>query len=564
MSYTRVNWQNAPSTATPVNAENLNTMDKGIADAHSQLAQIPNQYVAKETGKGLSTNDYTNTDKAEVAKVVNKADKTYVDTITASIASGSPAKTFTTLALLQADADANTVEGKKKIYLVTADGNWYYWNGTAWTAGGTYQSSGIGDGTVTLSKLSTDVLSDIKGKANRFRTNKNLIDKSKVTDGYYVSSATGNLTANSSYYVSDYIEIEPNTAYAKNTYDQCALYDANKVYISGIANNVEFFTSPVNAKYIRMTIAKSYVSPYYEIIHKAQLEKGATKTPYETGLSLLKREQLIDFPSWLNGGNFVIVAKSGGDFTTIQSAVDNIRDSSATKRYTILIMPGTYQEAVSIQTKYIDLIGINLGSVTLINKSGSYDTPPLEMSSLNNIKNLIIISSEDEKPVDYSGEPAYCIHHDYVGEGENYIENCKLISYSNAPIGIGTHQNQKITIKNSELKMLGSTSRPALLFHPKVTTATGQKLTLDNCRMWSQGYSVLSIIDSNNNGYAGGTGDNRDTEIACYNNMFWSEINGKTDIIYNPTGAMTTGAIDGYILLSPESYGNNAPELNAQ
>lgn len=39
MSYTRVNWQNAPSTATPVNAENLNTMDEGIADAHSQLAE---------------------------------------------------------------------------------------------------------------------------------------------------------------------------------------------------------------------------------------------------------------------------------------------------------------------------------------------------------------------------------------------------------------------------------------------------------------------------------------------------------------------------------------------
>jgi len=43
MSYTRVNWQNAPSTATPVNAENLNKMDKGIADAHSQLAEIENR-----------------------------------------------------------------------------------------------------------------------------------------------------------------------------------------------------------------------------------------------------------------------------------------------------------------------------------------------------------------------------------------------------------------------------------------------------------------------------------------------------------------------------------------
>ena len=30
--YIRINWQNAPSTATPRNAENLNKMDKGIDD----------------------------------------------------------------------------------------------------------------------------------------------------------------------------------------------------------------------------------------------------------------------------------------------------------------------------------------------------------------------------------------------------------------------------------------------------------------------------------------------------------------------------------------------------
>jgi len=58
--YTRVNWQNSPSTATPVSADNLNTMDKGIADAHSQLA-----------------------DKANISDIssltANKADKSYVD-----------------------------------------------------------------------------------------------------------------------------------------------------------------------------------------------------------------------------------------------------------------------------------------------------------------------------------------------------------------------------------------------------------------------------------------------------------------------------------------------------
>lgn len=32
MAYKRVNWEDSPSTKTPINAANLNTMDKGIAD----------------------------------------------------------------------------------------------------------------------------------------------------------------------------------------------------------------------------------------------------------------------------------------------------------------------------------------------------------------------------------------------------------------------------------------------------------------------------------------------------------------------------------------------------
>ena len=34
MAYQRVNWENSPSTSTPLSAENLNQMDKGIEDAH--------------------------------------------------------------------------------------------------------------------------------------------------------------------------------------------------------------------------------------------------------------------------------------------------------------------------------------------------------------------------------------------------------------------------------------------------------------------------------------------------------------------------------------------------
>lgn len=70
-----------------------------------------------------------------------------------SLASGSPKGTFTTLTALQNDINANTATGKKSIYLVTADGGWYYWSGTVWTRGGTYQAIGIQDKSVTNSKV---------------------------------------------------------------------------------------------------------------------------------------------------------------------------------------------------------------------------------------------------------------------------------------------------------------------------------------------------------------------------------------------------------------------------
>ena len=46
------------------------------AKTNKQLTDEIDNKVDKVAGKGLSTNDYTNTDKAEVAKVANKADKT--------------------------------------------------------------------------------------------------------------------------------------------------------------------------------------------------------------------------------------------------------------------------------------------------------------------------------------------------------------------------------------------------------------------------------------------------------------------------------------------------------
>ena len=51
------------------------------------------------------------------------------------------------------------------------------------------------------------------------------------------------------------------------------------------------------------------------------------------------------------------MAKDGGDYTTIQGAINSITDASIVKRYTVLIYPGIYSENVTGKN-YVDLLGV--------------------------------------------------------------------------------------------------------------------------------------------------------------------------------------------------------------
>lgn len=70
------------------------------------------------------------------------------DTLIAGLASGSPKGVYDTLALLEAAYPTGTTG----IFVVKADGNWYYWSGAAWTAGGAYLGNQVSDGIDTWSE----------------------------------------------------------------------------------------------------------------------------------------------------------------------------------------------------------------------------------------------------------------------------------------------------------------------------------------------------------------------------------------------------------------------------
>lgn len=110
-----------------------------------------------------------------------------------AVASGSPAGVYATIAALtSADPDHS------KIYVVTADGHWYYYNGSAWTDGGIYQSA-LNNNDMNLLKRNNN--STLKSLYEQINFNKNAFDGEYSHDFY--SASTGEHTSTNQKYVSN-------------------------------------------------------------------------------------------------------------------------------------------------------------------------------------------------------------------------------------------------------------------------------------------------------------------------------------------------------------------------
>lgn len=101
-----------------------------------------------------------------------------------SIASGSPKGVYSSLSDLKKAIPA----GNNNIYVTTGDGNWNYWNGSDWVAGGKYISNII----KSMGTLVSPCLVDLHGNTIKFFSLKNVII---ATDGVdYVSLDTAEYT----------------------------------------------------------------------------------------------------------------------------------------------------------------------------------------------------------------------------------------------------------------------------------------------------------------------------------------------------------------------------------
>lgn len=258
------------------------------------------------------------------------------------------------------------------------------------------------------------------------------------------------------------------------------------------------------------------------------------------------------------------VAQDGsGDYTSIQAAVDDSRSG-----FTIRIQPGTYREQISTwEVPDLHLIGTDRDQCILIDSSGAYSTPTLEMGS-GVVRNLTIIEDHEDAGTDadeFEDQRSYSLHADHwesmIGR-TLLIENCTLRNTRRAAIGAGLYQGTTITVRGCDIwsgapKLAGDRNRGAIYFHNKQThphyteDVTDQHLILERNTVRCDDDIVFTLTDA-------GEGTVRSTmDVLCVDNTFDAGSKRQGRALIGGTGFTAD------VTLHPDSRGNNLAALNA-
>ena len=164
--YTRMNWENTPSKATPLTADNLNHMDEGIEWATDGAIALETE-IATARGGSNSLGARLDTVDANLAKKANKSD---VDSINSRLQSKANA-TDVANALKSKEDNSNKVSSKTDIKDSSTNypsikylDDFYYDANESYSSEETdkllatkYDSSNIESGTATLTPYSTQI-----------------------------------------------------------------------------------------------------------------------------------------------------------------------------------------------------------------------------------------------------------------------------------------------------------------------------------------------------------------------------------------------------------------------
>lgn len=245
------------------------------------------------------------------------------------------------------------------------------------------------------------------------------------------------------------------------------------------------FTIPSSGGTLYMTLNTFTERPYttYMLVNNSVIPATLVEGVYSV------------IPAWLNpsGVNIFTVGK-GCQFETISSAC-----AAASADDIILIMPGIYDEDVSIFGKKLHLVGFNKALCKLVNHTANYDTPPLEMN-IGSLSNMTIIADGTNPDPDMptgKDHTQYCLHIEsgVNANGETFeIYNCNFINEFHACIGCGLYQGLTVRFRYCTFRSNGYNQnypRGAFYYHSNTGEATQQKMIVEHCVISSAYQEVI-------------------------------------------------------------------------
>lgn len=232
----------------------LTILEDRIDQTNQQIAAVISD--ANKSRTDIDTLKINKADKIDVNQALNQ-----VNDRISNFPKGNPSGVYATLEALKA-AFPN---GNSNIYVVSSDGNWYYWSGSAWSSGGKYQETGIAENSIDGPKLMAETIQrhNLSETYVNGAPGANLFDKNNVHVDKYINYKF-ELADAVGYVATNYIYISGQSKLTFKRITHYAFYDLSYTPIVFGTNSTLTTTTidvPAGAAYIIFSFAHSDAFP---------------------------------------------------------------------------------------------------------------------------------------------------------------------------------------------------------------------------------------------------------------------------------------------------------------
>ena len=188
--------------------------------------------------------------------------------------------------------------------------------------------------------------------------------------------------------------------------------------------------------------------------------------------------------------NILTVAKVGGQFSTINDAIDYASSyCTVSNRVTIMVSSGIYNEEIILMPNPgIDIIGSGSDSTT-VSFASSYPNSPIFTVGKGYFQDIGFICAT-------SGVNSYALHFESQLNAEVGLVkfvNCSFLSYNNSGVGIGLGQDTGLQFVGCDIASVGF---PAVYAHNYPNNnVNNQLLEIRNTKITGYGTSICARID---------------------------------------------------------------------